>query len=122
MKMTTNNISNLNSLELSIGPMQPERLSNELGVKLSIPVGAKTLERDKIIASSVNSMYSNINKIEDDCSIDASKTKWGHSDIFSKIDKMEADPTKFDEKRSEILIDLDRIEYDVIQKIKDCSK
>lgn len=72
--------------------------------------------------SSVNSMYSNINKIEDDCSIDASKTKWGHSDIFNKIDKMEADPTKFDEKRSEILIDLDRIEYDVIQKIKDCSK
>jgi hypothetical protein len=35
---------------------------------------------------------------------------------------VEADPTKFDEKRSEILIDLDRIEYGVIQKVKDCSK
>lgn len=72
--------------------------------------------------SSVNSIYSNINKIEDDCSIDASKTKWGHSDIFNKIDKMEADSTKFDEKRSEILVDLDRIEYGVVQKVKDCSK
>jgi len=38
------------NIELSIGPMKPERLSNELKAKLSIPVGTKTLERDKIVA------------------------------------------------------------------------
>lgn len=74
--------------------------------------------------SSINSIYSNINKIEDDCSIDASDTKWGHSDIFNKIEKMEVikDSKKFDEKRADIIQDLDRIIYGVVQKVKDCSK
>ena len=74
--------------------------------------------------SSINSIYSNINKIEDDCGIDARDTKWSHSDIFNKIEKMEVikDSIKFDEKRSDILIDLDRITYGIVQKVKDCSK
>ena len=74
--------------------------------------------------SSINSIYRNINKIEDDCGIDASKTKWGHSDIFNKIEKMEAitDSTEFNKKRADILQDLDRITYGVVQKVKDCSK
>lgn len=72
----------------------------------------------------INSIYRNINKIEDDCAIDASKTKWSHSGLFDKIEKIEAIkyPKKFDEKRSDIIQDLDRITYDVVQKVKDCSK
>lgn len=38
------------NIELSIEPIQPERLSNELYAKLSIPAGTKTLEIDKIVA------------------------------------------------------------------------
>lgn len=77
-----------------------------------------------VFKSSINSIYSNINKIEDDCAIDARDVKWSHSDIFNKIEKMEAikDSTKFDENRSDILKDLDRITYGVVQKVKDCSK
>lgn len=74
--------------------------------------------------SSINSIYNNINKIEDDCAIDASNTKWGQSDIFNKIDKMETikDPIKFNEKKSDIFSDLSRIRYGIVQKVKDCSK
>ncbi len=74
--------------------------------------------------SSFNSIYRNINKIEDDCGIDASKTKWSHSDLFNKIEKIEAikDSKKFDENRADIIQDLDRITYGVVQKVKDCSK
>jgi len=72
----------------------------------------------------INSIYSNINKIEDDCAIDARDIKWSRSDVFNKIEKIEAikDPRKFDENRSDILRDLDRITYGVVQKVKDCSK
>ena len=39
-------------IELSIGPAKPtERLSNEPEIRLSIPAGTKTLERDAIIES-----------------------------------------------------------------------
>jgi hypothetical protein len=74
--------------------------------------------------SSINSIYSNINKIEDDCAIDARDKKWSHSDIFNKIEKFEAikDPKKFNENRADIIQDLDRITYGVVQKVKDCSK
>lgn len=74
--------------------------------------------------SSINSIYSNINKIEDDCSIDTSDTKWGHADIFNKIEKMEVmkDPIKFNEKKSDIFSDLGRIRYGIVQKVKGCSK
>ena len=74
--------------------------------------------------SSINSIYRNINKIEDDCGIDASKTKWSHSGLFDKIEKIEAikDPKKFDEKRAGMIRDLDTITHDVVQKVKDCSK
>lgn len=74
--------------------------------------------------SSVNSIYRDINKIEDDCSIDASKPKWGHAGLFDKIEKIEAikDPKTFDEKRADIIRDLDSITNGVIQKVKDCSK
>lgn len=73
---------------------------------------------------SINSIYSNINKIEDDCSIDANKIKWGSSDVFNKIEKMETvkDSAKFDNIKSDILTDLSRIRYGVVQKVKDCSK
>lgn len=36
-------------IELSIGSIRPERLSNELEARLSIPIGTKTQERDAII-------------------------------------------------------------------------
>lgn len=74
--------------------------------------------------SSMNSIYRNINKIEDDCGIDASTPKWGHAGLFDKIEKIEAikDPRKFDEKRADIIRDLDSITNSVIQKVKDCSK
>lgn len=57
------------------------------------------------LKGSINSIYSNINKIEDDCSIDAHDTKWAYSDIFNKIDKMETikDPTKFNDIKPDIL-------------------
>lgn len=35
-------------IELSIETIKPERFSNELEVRLSIPIGTKTLERDAI--------------------------------------------------------------------------
>ena len=74
--------------------------------------------------SSVNSIYSNIGKIEDDCGIDTHGIRWSNSDIFNKIEKIEAikDSTKFNEKKSDILSDLSRIRYGIVQKIKDCSK
>lgn len=74
--------------------------------------------------SSIHSIYSNINKIEDDCGIDARDTKWSYSGIFDKIEKMETikDSTKFNEKKSDIFSDLSRIRYGVVQKVKDCSK
>lgn len=74
--------------------------------------------------SSINSIYSNINKIEDSCGIDANKIKWSHADIFNKIEKLETtkDSTKFNEKKPDIFTHLSRIRYDVVQKIKDCSK
>jgi DNA-binding PadR family transcriptional regulator len=73
---------------------------------------------------SINSIYRNINKIEDDCYIDASVTKLGSTEVFNKIGQMEAlkDQKQFDEKTSDILTDLSRIRYGVVQKIKDCSK
>ena len=73
---------------------------------------------------SVNSIYRNVNKIEDDCSIDANVVKWSYSDIFNKIDRVETikDPKKFDLITSDILTDLSRIRYGVVQKVKDCSK
>ena len=73
---------------------------------------------------SVNSIYRNVNKIEDDCSIDANVVKWSYSDIFNKIDKMETikDAKKFDGITSDILTDLSRIRHGVIQKVKDCAK
>jgi len=74
--------------------------------------------------SSVNSIYRDINKIEDDCSIDASTPKWGHAGLFDKIEKIEAikDPKKFDESRADMIRDLDTLTYGVVQKVKDCSK
>ena len=74
--------------------------------------------------SSVNSIFRGINKIEDDCSIDASKPKWGHAGLFDKIEKIEAikDPKKFDESRADMIRDLDTLTYGVVQKVKDCSK
>jgi hypothetical protein len=74
--------------------------------------------------SSINSIYSNINKIEDDCAIDTIDVKWSHSDIFNKIEKMEIikDSTNFNEKKSDIFSDLSRIRYGIVEKVKDCSK
>ena len=73
---------------------------------------------------SVNSIYRNVNKIEDDCNIDANVVKWSYSDIFNKIDKAETikDQKKFDLITSDMLTDLSRIRYGVVQKVKDCSK
>lgn len=73
---------------------------------------------------SVNSINRNIRKIEDDCSIDARDAEHGSSYIYNKIDQMETikDPKQFDEKTSDILTDLSRIRYGVVQKVKDCSK
>ena len=74
--------------------------------------------------SSINSIYRNINKIEDDCGIDASTPKWGHAGLFDKVEKIEAikDPKKFDESRADMIRDLDTLTYGVVQKVKDCSK
>lgn len=74
--------------------------------------------------SSVNSIYSNIGKIDDNCGIDTSQTRWSSSDIYNKVDKVGAtkDPAKFNESKSAILVDLSRIKYGIVQKIKDCSK
>lgn len=73
---------------------------------------------------SVNSIYRNINKIEDDCNIDANTIKWSSSDVFNKVETMEhvQDSKKFNEKRADILTDLSRIRYGVVQKVKDCAK
>lgn len=73
---------------------------------------------------SINSIYKNVNKIEDDCYIDASDAKFGSSEVFNKIEKMEAikDQKQFGENRSDILTDLSRIRYGLVQKVKDCSK
>jgi hypothetical protein len=87
-----------------------------------------TLEKADIyipaFKDSINSIYGNINKIEDNCSIDARDTKWGSSDLFNKIEKMETikDPTKFNGIKPDILTDLSRIRYGVVQKVKDCSR
>lgn len=74
--------------------------------------------------SSIDSIYRDINKIEDDCGIDANKIKWSHADIFSKLEKIGAikDPKQFDEKKEYIFRDLDKIAYDVVEKVKECSK
>lgn len=74
--------------------------------------------------SSAHSIFGNINKIEDDCAIDANKIKWSYSGLFDKIEKIEAikDPKKFNENRADIIQDLDRVTYGVVQKVKDCSK
>lgn len=74
--------------------------------------------------SSVNSIFNNINKIEDDCAIDANKIKWSHAGLFDKVEKIEAikDPKKFDESRADMIRDLDTLTYGVAQKVKDCSK
>lgn len=74
--------------------------------------------------SSIHSIFGNINKIEDDCAIDANKIKWSHSSLFDKIEKIEAikDPRKFDESRADMIRDLDTLTYGVVQKVKDCSK
>lgn len=73
---------------------------------------------------SINSIYRNVNKIEDNCSIDAHSIKWSSSDMFNKIEKMEnlKDSKKFDGITSDILTDLSRIRYGVVQKVKDCSR
>ena len=73
---------------------------------------------------SINSIYKNVNKIEDDCYIDATDAKFGSSEVLNKIDKMEATKyqKQFGENTSDILTDLSRIRYGVMQKIKDCSK
>ncbi len=74
--------------------------------------------------SSVNSIFTNINKVEDDCDIDANKIKWSHASLYDKVEKMEAakDPKEFNEKRADMIQDLDRMTYGVIQKVKECSK
>lgn len=74
--------------------------------------------------SSVNSIFSGINKIEDDCAIDANKIKWSHAGLFDTIEKIEAikDPKKFDESRADVIRDLDSITNKVVQKVKDCAK
>jgi hypothetical protein len=73
---------------------------------------------------SINSIYKNINKIEDDCYVDTTFTKFGSSEVYDKIGQMEAinDQKQFIEKRSDILTDLSRIRYGIVQKVKDCSK
>lgn len=73
---------------------------------------------------SINSIYRNINKIEDDCYVDTSAAKLDSSEVSNKIGQME--PIKvqkqLDEKTSDILTDLSRIRYGVVQKVKECSK
>lgn len=73
---------------------------------------------------SINSIYNNINKIEDDCGIDVSNTKWSSADVFNKIEKLESikDPIKFNAEKSDIFSDLSRIRHGIVQKVKDCSK
>ena len=73
---------------------------------------------------SINSIYKNINKIEDDCYIDTSAAKFGSADVFSKIEQMETtkDQKQFSEKASDILTDLSRIRYGIVQKVKECSR
>ncbi len=73
---------------------------------------------------SINSIYRNINKIEDHCGIDASNTKRSSSNIFNKVELIESihDSKKFNEQKSDILVDLSRIRHSVTQKVKDCAK
>jgi hypothetical protein len=72
---------------------------------------------------SINSIYRNINKIEDDCYVNTSVGKLDSSEVFNKIGQMESikDQKKFDGKKSDILTDLSRIRYGVVQEVKDCS-
>ena len=72
----------------------------------------------------VDTMYRDINKIEDDCGIDANKIKWANAGIFDKLEKMGSikDSKQFDEQKEYIFRDLDKITYDVVQKVKECSK
>lgn len=74
--------------------------------------------------SSVNSIYTDINKIEDDCNIDANQIKWSHAGLYDKVEKIEAikDPKKFEESRADMIRDLDSMTNKVVQKVKDCSK
>jgi hypothetical protein len=71
---------------------------------------------------SANSIYRNIRKIEEDCSISASDIEL--DSISSKIYQMETikDQKQFDKKTSDTLTDLSRIRHGVVQKVKDCSR
>lgn len=74
--------------------------------------------------SYVNTMYRDINKIEDDCGIDANKIKWTNVGISDKLEEIGSikDSKQFDEKKEYIFKDIDKITYDLVQKVKECSK
>lgn len=74
--------------------------------------------------NSINTMFRDINRIEGDCGIDADNTKWVNAGIYDKLKEMGniKDSEQFEEKKEYIFRDLDKITYDVVQKIKECSK
>ncbi len=91
---------------------------------LEIHAKAAKMEKSPKFKNDVDYIYRNINKIEDDCSIDANSIKWKYSDIFNKVEKIGTikDPKLFNEKREDIIRDIDNISNAIVQKITDCSK
>lgn len=89
-----------------------------------IDVKAAKMESSPTFKSSVDNVYRAINKIEDNCSIDADKIRWSHADIFNKVVQIGdiRDPKKFKEKKEDIIRDIDSISNAILQKITDCSK
>ena len=74
--------------------------------------------------SYVNTMARDINKIEDVCGIDADNMKRINTGILDKLEEMESikDLKQFDEKKEYIFRDLDKITYDMVLRVKECSK
>ena len=72
---------------------------------------------------SINSIYSNIRKVEDSCGIDAREEQNDCSIVSNKVNDMRfaKDQTKFDNIRGGILTDLSKIRYGTMEKVKRCS-
>lgn len=71
-----------------------------------------------------DTMYRDINKIDDDCGTDNNTIRWANAGIFNRLDELGhiKDSKQFEEKKKYIIRDLDKITYDVVQKVKECSK
>jgi hypothetical protein len=71
-----------------------------------------------------DTIYRNINKIDDDCGTDSSAIRWANAGIFGKLEKMGSikDSELFEKEKAYIFRELDKIIKDVLQNVKECSE